>query len=76
AKAKKGQFVLRIEDTDQGRSKGEYLDEILQSLKWLRFDWDEIYFQSKRIDIYKEHAQRLLSQGKAYLEKPRVSQET
>ncbi|MFH1678621.1 MAG: glutamate--tRNA ligase [Candidatus Omnitrophota bacterium] len=66
AKAKAGQFILRIEDTDQQRSKKEYLDEILESLSWLGFNWDELYFQSQRLDIYKEYAQRLLKDGKAY----------
>jgi len=70
AKAKNGQFILRIEDSDQQRSKKEYLDEILQSLNWLGINWDGIYFQSKRLDIYKEYARRLVSEGKAYLEKP------
>ena len=70
AKAKNGQFILRIEDSDQQRSKKEYLDGILQSLNWLGINWDGIYFQSKRLDIYKEYARRLVSEGKAYLEKP------
>jgi len=60
---------LRIEDTDQERSKKEYLDEILESLTWLGFNWDEIYFQSQRQDIYKEYAQKLVKEGKAYLER-------
>ena len=72
ARAKKGSFILRIEDTDRERSKKEYLDQILESLKWLGFDWDELYFQSKRLDIYKEYAQKLLNEGKAYLEKPEI----
>jgi len=66
AKSKNGKFVLRIEDTDALRSKKEYLDEILFSLKWLGFQWDEIYYQSQRFDIYREYAQKLLEQGKAY----------
>ncbi|MDD5730213.1 MAG: glutamate--tRNA ligase [Candidatus Omnitrophica bacterium] len=66
AKAKKGQFVLRIEDTDKLRSKKEYLDEILYSLDWLGFKWDEIYYQSQRFDIYRDYAKKLLEQGKAY----------
>jgi len=66
AKAKNGQFILRIEDTDKERSKKEYLDEILESLKWLGMDWDEIYFQSQRQNIYNEYAQRLLKEKKAY----------
>jgi len=69
AQAKKGKFILRIEDTDQLRSKKEYLDEIENSLKWLGFAWDEIYYQSQRFAIYKEHADWLLKEGKAYVER-------
>ncbi len=69
AKAKNGQFVLRIEDTDQQRSKQEYLDEITYSLGWLGFSWDEIYYQSRRFDIYREYADKLLQEGLAYIEK-------
>ncbi len=67
ARAKDGKFILRIEDTDQHRSRKEYLDEILQSLSWLGFNWDEIYFQIQRLDIYRAYAQRLLKDGRAYL---------
>ena len=63
-----GIFVLRIEDTDQERSKQEYLDEILGSMKWLGLEWDELYKQSERFDIYKEHAQKLIENGAAYEE--------
>jgi len=69
AKAKAGKFILRIEDTDKLRSKQEFVDEILDSLKWLGFDWDEVYYQSKRFNIYQEFAQKLLKEGKAYTEK-------
>ncbi|MFH1247665.1 MAG: glutamate--tRNA ligase family protein [Candidatus Omnitrophota bacterium] len=65
----KGKFVLRIEDTDKLRSETKYLDEILDSLKWLGLEWDEIYYQSKRFDLYREYAQKLLEQGLAYTEK-------
>jgi len=61
-----GKFVLRIEDTDLQRSKKEYEQEILDSMKWLGLDWDELYYQSQRFDVYKKHAQRLLDEGKAY----------
>jgi len=60
-----GKFILRIEDTDLARSKKEYLDEILNSVKWLGMDWDELYYQSQRFDIYKEYAQKLIDSGKA-----------
>jgi len=69
AKAKNGKFILRIEDTDKARSKKEYLDEILFSLKWLGFIWDEIYYQSQRFAIYNEYADRLLKAGAAYIQK-------
>jgi len=65
AKAQNGQFILRIEDTDIKRSAKKYLEEILDSLKWLGMDWDEIYYQSQRQDIYKEYADKLLKQEKA-----------
>lgn len=61
-----GEFILRIEDTDLERSKKEYLDEILESIKWLGMDWDEIHYQSKRFDIYHEYANKLVKEGKAY----------
>lgn len=66
ARSQKGTFILRIEDTDQQRSKKEFEDEILTSMKWLGFDWDELYYQSQRFEIYKEYAQKLLNEGKAY----------
>jgi glutamyl-tRNA synthetase len=69
AKAQGGEFILRIEDTDAARSQKEYLDEILFSLKWLGFEWDELYYQSQRFDIYRQYAEQLLKQGKAYVEK-------
>ncbi|MGB4520706.1 MAG: glutamate--tRNA ligase [Candidatus Omnitrophota bacterium] len=68
-KAKQGKFILRIEDTDKLRSKQEYVDEILFSLKWLGLDWDEVYYQSQRFDLYREYAKKLLDNGKAYIEK-------
>jgi len=66
ARANKGTFILRIEDTDQVRSKKEYLDEILESLAWLGLDWDELYYQSKRFALCAALAERLLAEGKAY----------
>ncbi|MFH1062302.1 MAG: glutamate--tRNA ligase [Candidatus Omnitrophota bacterium] len=66
ARSTNGKFILRIEDTDQVRSEKRYLDEILDSLKWLGLDWDELYYQSERFAIYQEHAKKLLDCGKAY----------
>jgi len=66
ARKSKGKFILRIEDTDRLRSKKEYLEEILESLSWLGIDWDEIFYQSQRLSIYREYAQKLVEEGKAY----------
>lgn len=66
ARAQGGQFILRIEDTDQVRSKQEYLEEILDSMKWLGLNWDEFYKQSDRFELYRKYAQQLVDEGKAY----------
>jgi len=64
-----GEFLLRIEDTDRERSKKEFLDEILEDLKWLGMDYDgEPLFQSKRTGIYKGYAEKILDAKKAYKE--------
>jgi nondiscriminating glutamyl-tRNA synthetase len=69
-------MVLRIEDTDVERSEARYEDQLIADLKWLGLDWDEgpdlggpyvPYRQSERLDVYREHAERLVDQGKAYL---------
>jgi glutamyl-tRNA synthetase len=75
AQSKNGQFILRVEDTDASRSKKEYIDEILNSLKWLGFEWSEIYYQGQRFAIYKEYAQKILREGKAYIEKSETGKE-
>ncbi len=72
ARSKGGKFILRIEDTDQVRSQGQFIDEILNSLRWLGLDWDEgPYYQSQRREVYQKFAERLLSEGKAYRAKER-----
>jgi glutamyl-tRNA synthetase len=75
ARSKNGKFILRIEDTDVNRSRAEYIEEILDSLKWLGFEWSEIYYQSQRLNIYKEYAQKLLQADKAYIERSESGQE-
>jgi glutamyl-tRNA synthetase/nondiscriminating glutamyl-tRNA synthetase len=76
ARQKGGTMVLRIEDTDVERSQARFEDQLIADLKWLGLDWDEgpdaggphvPYRQSDRLEIYREHAERLLSEGKAYL---------
>ncbi len=62
-----GQFILRIEDTDQERSTLESEQAILEGLKWLGLDWDEgPYYQMQRLERYREIAQRLIETGWAY----------
>ena len=70
-----GQFILRIEDTDQVRSNAESEQQILDSLRWLGLEWNEgpdvggphgPYRQSERSAIYKEHSERLISKGHAF----------
>jgi len=65
-KKHKGDFILRIEDTDKKRSKKKYEEDILNSLEWLGLKWDELYKQSKRIKVYKNYLKKLLDEGKAY----------
>ncbi len=70
-----GQFILRIEDTDQASEVAGSADHIQESLRWLGLEWDEgpgkegdqvSYFQSQRLDIYKKWAEKLVAEGKAY----------
>lgn len=75
ARANNGTFILRIEDTDRNRYVEESMEDIKESLSWLGLMWDEgpgvggdvgPYIQSERLDIYKEHADRLVETGHAY----------
>jgi glutamyl-tRNA synthetase len=62
-----GRFHLRIEDTDLERSKQEYTDSILASMRWLGLDWDgEPVYQRQRSGIYADYVERLLASGHAY----------
>jgi len=73
ARGNKGKFLLRVEDTDIERSKEEFLEEILNSLKWLGMDWDEEpMHQSKRLDVYRKKAQELLKADLAYEQEGRI----
>lgn len=63
----KGQFLLRIEDTDKVRSRQEYTDSLLRDLTWLGLSWDEpLVIQSQQIGVHQEMAAQLLKQGHAY----------
>jgi glutamyl-tRNA synthetase len=70
-----GRFILRIEDTDQTRSRPQHEQAILDALRWLGLSWDEgpdiggphaPYRQSERLGIYRRHVQMLLDAGHAY----------
>ena len=63
-----GKFILRIEDTDKKREVEGGIDVIKEGLSWLGLTWDEFYRQSERLSIYKEYAEKLLKEGKAYEE--------
>ncbi len=71
----KGEFILRIEDTDQKRSSPEYENNIFKALRWCGINWSEgpdvggpygPYRQSERTEIYRKHAYELLERGHAY----------
>ncbi|KAI1174160.1 hypothetical protein F4777DRAFT_406479 [Nemania sp. FL0916] len=75
AKATGGQFLLRLEDTDQKRLVPDAEQRLYEDLKWAGLDWDEgpdiggpcgPYKQSSRLQLYKEHANQLLENGQAY----------
>ena len=62
-----GKFILRIEDTDEVRSRPEYTENIKSGLTWLGLDWDEgPFFQTQRLDKYQQAVQTLLDKGLAY----------
>ncbi len=61
-----GTFILRIDDTDQERSKDEYIAGIQEDLTWLGLNWDKIEYQSKRMDRYAAAKQRLIEMGRLY----------
>ncbi len=75
ARANGGTFILRIDDTDPTRSTQENTDIILRAMRWLGLDWDEgpevggdfgPYAQTERMDLYKQAAQKLWDEGRAY----------
>ncbi|ROT42086.1 glutamyl-tRNA synthetase [Sodiomyces alkalinus F11] len=75
ARATGGQFLIRVEDTDQTRIVEDAVPRLLDDLKWAQLDWDEgpdaggpygPYVQSKRLHLYHKHAEQLLDRGHAY----------
>ena len=67
SKKQGGIFLLRIEDTDKERSKDEYKDQIIKSLKWIGIEYDgNEYMQSSKVDNHIKVANELLKNGHAY----------
>jgi glutamyl-tRNA synthetase len=66
AQQQHGTFVLRIEDTDAERNREEWVELIYETLRWLGLDWDELYKQSERGDLYAAAAAKLEADGLAY----------
>jgi len=67
ARQQRGECLLRIENTDTSREVAESVEQIQDSLRWLGIDWDgPVMFQLDRFDVAREHAEKLLSEGKAY----------
>ncbi len=62
-----GKFLLRIEDTDRKRLKEESADQIIEMLRWTGLDWDDdVIYQSERKDVYREYAEKLVEEDRAY----------
>ena len=66
ARQQGGTFILRIDDTDQERSKPEYVDGILDALAWLGITYDRIEYQSKRLERYEAAKAQLIEMGRLY----------
>jgi len=67
ARKNNGKFIFRIEDTDSKRSKKEYVEDIISGLQWLGLVWDgEIFYQSKRQEIYQKWISELITKQLAY----------
>ena len=66
ARAMCGKFILRIDDTDPERSRQEYTDAIMQDLEWLGLTWDEVYYQSKRMDLYEDAKNQMIKSQRLY----------
>jgi glutamyl-tRNA synthetase len=67
ARHNNGKFILRVEDTDEARSRPEYTENIKSGLTWLGLNWDEgPYFQTQRLDLYRQAIQTLLDKDLAY----------
>ena len=74
-KQNNGEFLLRIEDTDEVRSKPEWTEMIYDSLKWLGIEYTKSFIQSERTEVYKKYLEKLISENKAYISKEEIKEE-
>jgi hypothetical protein len=63
AKSLNGKFILRIDDTDQNRCKQEYIDGLMENLEWLDIKHEEVFNQSKKVDIYNNIIKKMVEDG-------------
>ena len=75
AKQNKGEFVLRIEDTDKERSTKEFEDDIKEGLSWLGIEWDHTHTQQAEMEHHKKVLEELIEKGAAYVSQEEVKKE-
>ena len=75
ARQNKGEFTLRIEDTDKARNREEWTNSLIDDLKWLGIKHDTFVKQSDRTEIYKKYLKILIDNGQAYISKETPSEE-
>jgi glutamyl-tRNA synthetase len=76
ARQNEGTFIFRSEDTNDARSKQEYEDNILESLKWLGLSYDMFMKQSERTDVYVSYLKKMIENGSAYISKDEAATAT
>lgn len=72
AKKNGGSIILRFEDTDKGRSRKEFEEDIFEGMEWLGISFDAIYKQSERSLVYKKYIEKMIEEGTAYVSKEEV----
>src|SRR5437762_10592779 len=73
ARQQGGENLLRVENTDTSREVGESVEQIQDSLRWLGIDWDgPVTFQLDRMEVAREHAEKLVAAGSAYADEGAV----
>lgn len=70
-----GKFLIRIEDTDKIRSKKEYEDDIMESMRWLGIEHDQFFRQSEHLDNHRDYLKSLIASGHCYVSKEEAKDE-